>query len=230
MKGYDLFIAVGQVEDRFIEESEQEQSLKAETKRVYSTWIKCGAAAACLLVCLIGLSVWKKNGNVSEREVVNCYTGENTEYYEKNTQEDSAKFMEKLEGTLAFLPLITESDFIFSDWANPTEKMRISSPYDTARNHFEVDFAGTKGDSVYAVFDGEITEVGFSEIEGNYIVLVLEGETRVIYGHLEKMMVSVGQMVNKGEQIATLGQTGQATGPCLSLKVMVEGEAVNPLK
>ena len=90
MKGYDLFIAVGQVEDRFIEESEQEQSLKAETKRVYSTWIKCGAAAACLLVCLIGLSVWKKNGNVSEREVVNCYTGENTEYYEKNTQEDSA--------------------------------------------------------------------------------------------------------------------------------------------
>ncbi len=230
MKGYDLFVAVGQVEDRFIEESEQEQSLKAETKRVNSIWIKYGAAAACFLVCLIGLSVWKKDGNVNEREAVNCYIGENTEYYEKNTREDSAKFMEKLEDTLAFLPLITESDFIFADWANPTGKMRISSPYDTARNHFEVDFAGTKGDSVYAVFDGEITEVGFSEIEGNYIVLVLEGETRVIYGHLEKMMVSVGQRVNKGEQIATLGQTGQATGPCLSLKVMVEGEAVNPLK
>ena len=41
---------------------------------------------------------------------------------------------------------------------------------------------------------------------------------------------TVRQMVNKGEQIATLGQTGQATGPCLSLKVMVEDEAVNPLK
>ena len=57
-------------------------------------------------------------------------------------------------------------------------------------------------------------------------------ETLPFPGCVLKMPKSdmVGQMVNKGEQIATLGQTGQATGPCLSLKVMVEGEAVNPLK
>ena len=39
-----------------------------------------------------------------------------------------------------------------------------------------------------------------------------------------------GEVVEKGEQIGTVGMSGMATGANLSLKVYQEGETVNPLK
>ena len=72
--------------------------------------------------------------------------------------------------------------------------------------------------------------VNDSELEGNYVVLLQENETRVVYGHRQEIIISEGQSVSKGEQIAALGQTGMTTGSCLSLRVIVDGKEVNPLK
>lgn len=230
MKGYDLLIAMGQVEDRFVEEAEQGRIGNAGKKQEYSVWLKCAAAVACLLIFLPGIFVLKNTGTGGEMDDVNSCTGGNPEYFENNTREDTVKTMEKLEDGLACLPLVKSSDFAFAEWVEPTDKMRMSAGYDPVRKHLEVDFAGYVGDGIYAVYDGIIGETGYSELEGNYVVLLLENETRVVYGHLQKIIVSEGESVSKGEQIAALGQTGMATGPCLSLRVIIDGKEVNPLK
>ena len=72
-------------------------------------------------------------------------------------------------------------------------------------------------------------ETGFESASGNYIILELENDTTVKYGHLQKIQVKEGEKVSQGEAIGTLGKSGMATGPNLALKVTVGGEAVNPL-
>jgi murein DD-endopeptidase MepM/ murein hydrolase activator NlpD len=53
-----------------------------------------------------------------------------------------------------------------------------------------------------------------------------------VYGHMEKILVRAGQVVQAGQEIALLGAEGQATGPHLHLEVHVGGIAgrrIDPL-
>lgn len=77
--------------------------------------------------------------------------------------------------------------------------------------------------------DGVVTETAFESLYGNYIVLDLGDGITVKYGHLLEIEVSEGDEIVKGQVIATLGQTGMATGPNLSFAVTIDGEEVNPL-
>ena len=49
-----------------------------------------------------------------------------------------------------------------------------------------------------------------------------------VYGHINETLVSVGQRVLAGEQIATVGNRGYSTGPHLHYEVWVNGRAQNP--
>lgn len=89
--------------------------------------------------------------------------------------------------------------------------------------------AGTKGDSVYAAREGSVTEVAFRAEQGNYVVIAFE-DGYCIYGHLMDTLVAVGDTVESGDSIGTLGATGMATGPCLSFGVVQNGEAVDPMQ
>ena len=89
--------------------------------------------------------------------------------------------------------------------------------------------AGKTGDSVYAVADGLIIDVGFDDALGNYIVLSTATDEEVIYGHLDGSKIAIGAEVKAGDIIGMLGQTGNATGPFLSISVKVKGEAVDPI-
>lgn len=47
---------------------------------------------------------------------------------------------------------------------------------------------------------------------GRYVVIAHPNGTQTLYGHDSKILVSAGQSVNQGQQIATVGSTGNSTG------------------
>ena len=123
-------------------------------------------------------------------------------------------------------------DLIFPDWIWPTVSRKVSSPYGEHSNGIfsdHINIVGTAGDEVYAVADGIVTEAAYERGYGNSITVDLGDGIVVKYGHLQEIKVSEGDEVIKGQVIATLGQTGMATGPNLSFAVTIAGEAVDPL-
>lgn len=123
----------------------------------------------------------------------------------------------------------------YESWIWPTVSEKLSSLYGTRSNGISeihsdhINIAGTLGDEVYAVADGKVSETGFEATYGNYILLEVGEGTTVKYGHLKNTSVKEGDTVEQGQTIGTLGQSGMATGPNLSLTVYENGEAVNPL-
>ena len=92
-----------------------------------------------------------------------------------------------------------------------------------------VGITGKTGDSVYAVADGDIIDVGFDNTLGNYIILATMTGEEVIYGHLDGSKVPVGAGVKAGEIIGFMGRSGTATGSFLSISVKVNGEVADPM-
>ncbi|HUF24591.1 MAG TPA: M23 family metallopeptidase [Vicinamibacterales bacterium] len=96
--------------------------------------------------------------------------------------------------------------------------------------HAGLDISADKGKPVRATADGTISESGWS---GNYGNMVLVGHrfglsTR--YGHLSRLAVARGQFVRRGEVIGYVGSTGRSTSPHLHYEVLLNGQAINPLR
>lgn len=74
------------------------------------------------------------------------------------------------------------------------------------------------GTPVYATHDGVVRVLRGNRLYGN-LVAVKNDRWSTTYGHLDQVLVSDGQRVRRGDQIGTLGRTGQAAGPQLDYQV-----------
>ncbi|MGH3932748.1 MAG: M23 family metallopeptidase [Pseudonocardiaceae bacterium] len=96
--------------------------------------------------------------------------------------------------------------------------------------HYGIDIANAIGTPIYATTDGVVVESGPISGFGMWVRLQHADGTMSIYGHINKSLVSEGQRVAAGEQIATMGNRGQSTGPHLHFEVWLNGaQKVNPL-
>ena len=86
-----------------------------------------------------------------------------------------------------------------------------------------------KGTDIIASGSGVVKETGFDTVLGNYVVLQYEKNVMLRYWHCEEVLVTEGKHVDVYDKIATVGQTGDATGPCLSIAMYQNGEAVDPM-
>lgn len=94
--------------------------------------------------------------------------------------------------------------------------------------HSGMDFAAREGSDVLSVAAGIVTEAG-DRFGYGAMVEINHGNGFVTrYGHNERVMVSVGDKVNKGQRIALMGSTGRSTGPHVHFEVLFNGKVVNP--
>ena len=95
--------------------------------------------------------------------------------------------------------------------------------------HSGVDLAVAEGTPVYAADNGKVIVAEDSgNGYGNYIILDHQNGFKTLYGHNSELLVSVGDIVAKGDKIALSGNTGNSTGPHLHFEVHVHDEKVDP--
>ena len=105
----------------------------------------------------------------------------------------------------------------------------ITQYYSSA--HLALDIAAPAGSRVVASDDGVVTWAGWRNNGGGLVVVVDHGNGIVTaYNHLGVIKVAVGQAVTRGQRIASVGCTGNCTGPHVHYEVVVGGVIVNPLR
>ncbi|WP_207222877.1 M23 family metallopeptidase [Herbihabitans rhizosphaerae] len=96
--------------------------------------------------------------------------------------------------------------------------------------HYGVDIANSIGTPILAAAAGTIEEAGPASGFGLWVRVRHEDGTVTVYGHVNTITVSEGQRVQAGQQIATMGNRGQSTGPHLHFEVWLDGgRKVNPV-
>ena len=97
--------------------------------------------------------------------------------------------------------------------------------------HKGVDFAVPTGTPIFAAAEGTVSYAGWTnDGYGNVVELQHENGALTLYAHTNKVYVSKGQFVNKGQAIAEVGSTGRSTGPHLHFEIQPDGRtAVDPM-
>ncbi|WP_425148106.1 peptidoglycan DD-metalloendopeptidase family protein [Deinococcus sp.] len=93
--------------------------------------------------------------------------------------------------------------------------------------HGGVDLAAPYGTPIYAAAGGTVTRSGSGDYGNN--VYVDTGNALIIYGHMSRLGVSVGQTVTRGQVLGSVGCSGICTGPHLHFEVRLSGQPVDPL-
>lgn len=120
-------------------------------------------------------------------------------------------------------------------FANPCPGSTITSPFGyrdfDKKVHRGMDLGtGTANLPTYAAAAGTVTFAGWNDSGGNMIVIDHGDGLVTKYMHHCEMYVTVGQTVEKGQQIGLTGTTGHSTGNHLHFQVEENGVAMNPLK
>lgn len=100
--------------------------------------------------------------------------------------------------------------------------------YGTQRYHSGLDIGGDYGLPIVAAASGTVSYAGWISGYGYAVIIDHGGGVSTLYGHNEELVVSEGQSVGQGQQIAWCGSTGNSTGPHCHFEVRVNGETTSP--
>jgi murein DD-endopeptidase MepM/ murein hydrolase activator NlpD len=96
--------------------------------------------------------------------------------------------------------------------------------------HEGVDFVADKGTPIYASAGGVVDYAGLDASYGNMVEIDHGNDIVTRYAHASKVLVKVGQVVRRGQEIAEVGSTGRSTGNHLHFEVRYKGIAQNPVR
>ena len=82
---------------------------------------------------------------------------------------------------------------------------------------------------IYAADGGTVSFAGWKGGYGNLVIVDHGGFYQTYYAHCSEILVSEGDQVYQGQNIALVGSTGNSTGPHLHFEVRYNGEPMNPL-
>ena len=95
--------------------------------------------------------------------------------------------------------------------------------------HYGIDIAVPIGEPILASASGQIVFAGWTTEFGNLIVIYHNNEYFTYYGHNELILVNAHDKVERGDVIATSGNSGISSGPHLHFEIWKDGVAVDPL-
>lgn len=100
---------------------------------------------------------------------------------------------------------------------------RVHPVYGDYRFHAGLDLAYDSGTPILALFDGSVVMAGDYGDGYGYQVLLYhsDSDTYTRYGHCMTVYVSPGDVIGAGSVIATVGSTGNSTGPHLHLEYIL---------
>jgi murein DD-endopeptidase MepM/ murein hydrolase activator NlpD len=127
------------------------------------------------------------------------------------------------------------------DQATTPSRMPIANSYITsgfggradpfgggAAFHKGIDFHASVGDPVLAVADGVVSYAGERSGYGNVIEIDHGNGYVTRYAHNSHLLVRVGELVHRGDQVARAGSTGRSTGAHVHFEVWMNGRVINP--
>ncbi len=129
--------------------------------------------------------------------------------------------------------------FIFTSAGNfPLDNINITSEYgerinpitDNEEIHNGIDIASPEGADIYSLWPGTVSETGYDNIYGNYIIIEHSEDFFTKYCHLSKISVNLNDFINFGEIIGKTGSTGYSTGSHLHLEVVIDGINIDPME
>lgn len=106
--------------------------------------------------------------------------------------------------------------------------------YSNGSYHGGIDFPCPTGSKVVAAQKGVVAGVKRLDYSYGYYVLIYHGtdsdgaKVFTLYAHNSEILVSPGDSVYKGQQIAKSGSTGNSTGPHCHFEIRVGGTRINP--
>lgn len=106
--------------------------------------------------------------------------------------------------------------------------------YSNGSYHGGIDFPCPTGSKVVAAQKGVVAGVKKLDYSYGYYVLIYHGtdadgkKVFTLYAHNSEILVSPGDLVYKGQQIAKSGSTGNSTGPHCHFEIRVGNTKINP--
>ncbi len=103
------------------------------------------------------------------------------------------------------------------------------SPFGFGRDfHTGIDIAASAGTPIRATAPGEVASTGIAGGYGWMIRVKHKYGFETVYAHCSSIIVPKGSKVNRGQVIAYVGQTGNATGNHCHYEVRLGGTVINP--
>ncbi len=96
--------------------------------------------------------------------------------------------------------------------------------------HEGIDIGNSYGTPIYASDGGVVTYSGWQGGYGYLVIIDHMNGYQTYYAHNSKLLVSVGDHVYKGEQVAKMGSTGVSSGNHLDFRIKLNGKFLDPLK
>lgn len=96
--------------------------------------------------------------------------------------------------------------------------------------HTGIDVGAPEGTPIRAPAAGVVVRAGARGGYGQAVEIDHGNGVVTLYGHASEVLVSAGDFVEAGTEIARVGQTGRATGPHLHFEVRQAGRPVDPLR
>jgi len=119
----------------------------------------------------------------------------------------------------------------------PINKAKLTSRFGYRRDpllgvysfHKGIDFGASSGTPVLAAAGGIVQRSKYHRAYGNVIDIDHGANIVTRYAHLSIPLVTVGQLVKRGERIALSGSSGRSTGPHLHFEVLINNVPQNPI-